>query len=260
MCVRVYLCVRVCVCVCANTLVKAKASARACVHARKSMSERIVSSTCLCKYMNISSCVFLYKTVPTYSLYNGNSEDTNPTYGWVHVTIGKVTGRLCSYFYPESHYRVLCRQLGFIDGDEYRSDPPEQEDLPFWTTSFDSCGENSRNLETCRSQSWEKGEVTSVSSYSNGSYSETREPYCYRSPVKAFCYDKPGNLICLSYSMHVRLVAVIYEAFHFFCILHIEEFSTCLVIMQATSILAFCQKINLLSYTTPHHTSCVGLR
>ena len=93
--------------------------------------------------------VFFFQLVPAYSLHNGN--DTNSTYGWVHVTVNQTEGRLCSYFHSDIYYRVLCRQLGFIDGDEYHATLPQQEEsLPFWMAHYDRCDGDSTNLETCR--------------------------------------------------------------------------------------------------------------
>ena len=145
---------------------------------------------------------FFFQLVPAYSLHNGN--DTNSTYGWVHVTVNQTEGRLCSYFHSDIYYRVLCRQLGFIDGDEYHATLPQQEEsLPFWMAHYDRCDGDSTNLETCRVGQFEKGEMTTASASSDReNYTVTTEPFCYQNAIKAFCYSKSGKVSAFS-CMHV---------------------------------------------------------
>ena len=137
--------------------------------------------------------LFFSSLVPTYSLDNGKD---NATYGWVHVTVNKTEGRLCTSFSPES-YRVLCRQLGFIDGDEYHGDLQQEMDLPVWVTNYDSCDKDSTILETCRIGKWERGLLTTFSDSSHGGNGTnyTTAPHCYKGAVKAFCYNESGRVL-----------------------------------------------------------------
>ncbi|XP_076470772.1 uncharacterized protein LOC143300741 isoform X2 [Babylonia areolata] len=135
--------------------------------------------------------VFCYNQtdMPVYSLYNG--QDAEPSYGWVFVTREQTMGRLCAYFSPETLHGVLCRQLGYIDGEEYRGGLPEPpEGLPLWSTSFYDCGKETRWLETCRSEPWGRGDWHVTADHFNGSHEETREYFCYHPGIKTICYNE----------------------------------------------------------------------
>ncbi|XP_076439576.1 uncharacterized protein LOC143279415 [Babylonia areolata] len=144
-----------------------------------------------CRYKDVTSDVCRDKSpaqvsciskanLPVYSLYNG--KDARPNYGWVRVRREGRTGRLCGHA-GEEFYRVLCRELGFIDGEEYRAQLQEhrKKDLAVWNSAFYSCNADSSYLESCRDMDWMKGVLRAGE--------EGPTDYCSGGVLKAICYN-----------------------------------------------------------------------
>ncbi|KAL8578639.1 hypothetical protein ACOMHN_007097 [Nucella lapillus] len=128
-------------------------------------------------------------SLPVYSLYNG--KDAKPNYGRVHVTREHTEGRLCAAVDPKHFYKLLCRQLGYLDGQEYPGELPVRVTLPFWETRYDSCsGEKDTSLESCHNENWGRGETIMHTAMSDGTVYEDILHDCQYGDLKAFCYNK----------------------------------------------------------------------